>query len=461
MKHSALARTLILYVAVHVLTALPAVGAVKPEEARDCLRKAGRYLCDISLNGGYPSSYSLDHAERRRKGKQEKVTTNIRIHPPGTPSAGDAFLSAWRVTRDEMYLEGAVAAARALVWGQRKSGGWAHHADVSGLNPGRVNKHRPDGQSVFDDDMTQGPLLFLMKLDQAVDKKWLTKAIDHGMSLMMDAQFDNGAWPQRYPLRGGYADYYTFNDAAINDCIEVLLQAHRQYGKQRYLHALRAAGDFLIESQGDPPQAGWAQQYSHDMEPAWARGFEPPGICSLVTANNIRTLVKLHLYTEDERYLSPIPLAIKWLEYSKIDENRWARLYEVGSNRPLYGDRKDPNKKHFDYQKISKAERNSYAWRGSYGVPSVKEYYRKVKQLGAPQYRKNNPGAPRVALVVSDVAMKMPQQGSVGPEAVREIIEAQDEQGRWITDGEIQIATFVKNMNALCSYLQAAGERKP
>ncbi|MCK4294097.1 MAG: hypothetical protein KAY65_12940 [Planctomycetes bacterium] len=132
---------------------------------------------------------------------------------------------------------------------------------------------------------------------------------------------------------------------------------------------------------------GQAQQYSGDLKPAWARSFEPPGVCSAVTAHNMRTLVQLYLYTKDNTYLRPIPAAIEWLENSNVGQNLWARLYEVGTNRPIYGDRMDGNKIHYDYDKLSLKERTSYAWQGEYGIGSTISYYRRCKTVGADAYQ--------------------------------------------------------------------------
>ena len=67
-----------------------------------------------------------------------------------------------------------------------------------------------------------------------------------------------------------------------------------------YLESLQKAGWFMIMSQLPPPQPGWAQQYNQYLQPAWARSFEPPAVCSLVTIRNIHTLIELYTYTNDD-----------------------------------------------------------------------------------------------------------------------------------------------------------------
>ena len=267
------------------------------QRAHIALVKAAAYLQSISTNGGYVGIYSLDLQQRYGEGLYEKTSTGeIWVQPPGTPSVGKALLRAHRVTDDAQYLTAARAAGLALAWGQHAVSGWDHRVDISALAPD-IPPQKADGHCSLDDRITQGALGFLMDLDDTLDEDWLTVAIDLGLRYMLESQYPNGGWPQWYPLRGGYHDHYTFNDNAINDCIAVLLEAHHRYGRPELLAAARKGGDFIILSQGQLPQAGWAQQYDQDLKPTWARKYEPPAICSAVTARNIRTLIDLyHLY---------------------------------------------------------------------------------------------------------------------------------------------------------------------
>ncbi len=425
---------------------LPAENSLA-SQAKATLEKAVAFFRSISTNGGYVGIYSLDLIKRYGEGFYEPAKANeIWVQPPGTPSEGEVYLRAFKVTGDSMYLHASVDVACALAWGQRKEGGWDHLVDVGYMKKDAEKPVRKNGRCSLDDDLTQGALSFLMDLDQVVNESWLTGSIDLGLRFMMKSQFANGAWPQWYPLIGGYHNYYTFNDGAINDCIRIMLKAHKIYGREEYLTSAKRGGDFIILSQLPPPQSGWAQQYTHDLKPAWARTFEPPGVCSLVTARNIRTLTGLYLYTKEEKYLEPIPKAIEWLERSKIGDNLWARLYEVGTNRPVYGDRKDGNKVHYDYDKISEYERKSYSWQGSYGIDQAIAYYNKVKLRGDKDHFANN-AAPLTA------RQRRQKAEALAPK-VKEVIAALDDKGRWIRDDMIHTGDFVKNSELLCEYLE-------
>ena len=416
--------------------ARPVVSEDRPldQQVRAALAKAATYLQSISTHGGYVGIYSHDLQQRYGEGLYEKAgASEIWVQPPGTPSIGKALLRTHRVTGDQQYLAIARDAGLALAWGQRTVGGWDHRVNVSAFAP-HIPPQKADGHCTLDDRITQGALSFLLDLDDLLDEDWLTQTVDLGLRYMLESQYPNGGWPQWYPLRGGYHDHYTFNDNTINDCIAVLLEAHGRYDRPELLAAARRGGDFIILSQGQPPQAGWAQQYGQDLKPAWARKYEPPAICSAVTARNIRTLTDLYRYTDDERYLDPIPDAIAWLDSSEIASKLWARFYEIGSNRPIYGDR--DGLIHYDYDELSEERKKGYAWRANF-AGGIKELYRRA---------------------IADGTDGMAQAASSGPSPaqigrIEDILERQDVRGRWSSD-RIYIRDFVHNINALCAYLE-------
>jgi Pectic acid lyase len=427
----------------------PIVTAAKADEnltgkVKSSLRQAIAYLRSIATNGGYVGIYSVDLQDRFGEAfRQRAQATEIWIQPPGTPSLGEVFLRAYKITKDGESLKAAGDVGRALAWGQRIEGGWSYLVDVGHMVSGSPVQRHPRHDCTFDDNTSQAALSFLMKLDEISNKKWLSDSIELGLEFLLRSQFPNGAWPQWYRLQGGYRDYYTFNDRAINDCIRVLLEAHRYYGRARYFNGAKRGGQFIIASQLAQPQAGWAQQYSHDLKPAWARAFEPPGVCSWVTSDNIHTLVDLYRVTGDRRYLKPIPDAIDWLQRSKLAPGWWALLYEIGTNRPIYGDY--DGKVHYTLGEISQ-ERLSYGWQCRFGVVNAIQYYEAAKQQSS---FSSYPQPPRLTADERRIRAKV-----LAPR-VQEMIRQQDRRGRWIDDdGFIRTKTFVENMNQLCEYLE-------
>ena len=420
-------------------------------QARHAMAKATDYFTSISTGGGWAGIYSIDLKQRWGEAVYEKARPNeIWVQPPGTPTVGKTLLRAFRVTGDKSYLAAARNTGRALVWGQRMQGGWGHRVDVSHLTPQARVPERRKGHCTFDDNISQGAVDFLMDLDETLDEPWLDDGVALGLAFLLRSQFPNGAWPQWYPLRGGYHDCYTFNDNAINDCIRVLLDAHRRYGRREHLEAAKRGGDFIILSQVKVPQAGWAQQYSHDLKPARARSFEPAAVCSATTARNIRTLVDLTVYARGTKYLKPIPAALDWLDRSKLAGGLWARLYEVGTNKPIYGDR--DGKIHYTLEEISEERRTGYSWQSGYGVEAAAAYYKRVREMGPAAYAKSRAKQPS--------ASSLARRATGLESRVKKVIAALDSRGRWVDDDQkIRCQTFVANMRVLCDYVQGASAR--
>ncbi|MEE2888452.1 MAG: pectate lyase [Planctomycetota bacterium] len=404
---------------------------------RNGLGRATDFLRSIAVHGGYAGIYSLDLKQRYGEALYEKATPDeIWIQPPGTPSVAEVMLRAFRLTGEDRYFRGAWDAGLALAWGQRESGGWDHRANLSALDTSALYPERGRGRGTLDDNISQGALTSLIELDDVMEARWLTAAIRLGLDFVLDSQFENGAWPQWYPLRGGYHDYYTFNDNTINDCIRVAHLAHARYGREDCVVAALAGGDFVLASQLPAPQGGWAQQYSHDLRPAKARSFEPAGVCSAVTARNLRTLLDLHLATGQPRFLRAFAAADKWLTRSQLPGGQWARFYELKTNKPIYGDR--DGRVHYDLAEISEERRNGYSWQSSYGIEAVRRDYRLLSKLGAAGYR--------ARLVPTESLAELRP-------VVKKLLAELDSKGRWLRDGRIHVGDYVRNARLLCDFL--------
>ena len=417
------------------------------EEAESALKKAVQYFrWTVSTNGGYLWTYSEDLQNRAGEGKATE--TQVWVQPPGTPSVGFAYLRAYEATGDELYLEAATAAADALVWGQLESGGWDYKIDFHSKgsqkwyyrhNKGKVNPKGRRNTSTFDDNNSQSALRFIMAVHKTIGEEKYLSAVEYSLAFMLKSQFENGAWPQRYPLASrGYGRWYTFNDNTINDCIKVMLDAYHIYGDEKYLESAKRGGDFIIASQLPEPQAGWAQQYDYDMKPASARWFEPAAVNGAVTPRNIRTLIDLYLETDEERYLKPIPAAIDWLERTRMKNGQWARFYELDTNKPIYVnmDRKVVH----EFVNI----RPGYSWTGNYASSAIR-LYKKVKSMGREKYltARDAPSTDESRRKrLADLESR-----------VRDAIAKQDVQGRWVDDGKILCSTFIKNVRLLSDYM--------
>jgi len=402
-------------------------------QALHAMARATKYLTkNVSTGGGYLWSYTPDL--RQRWGEGDATATQIWVQPPGTPSVGRAFLDAHEATGDSDYLDAAIAAGRALAWGQLECGGWTYKIDFRDRWP-ESEPPRPKGSGTFDDNTTQSALSFLIALDKRATDARIRDAVERGLAYLKQAQYPNGAWPQVYPLAGSYHDHYTFNDNAINDCIRVALEAYLAYGRKDCLEMALRGGEFMIASRLPEPQPGWAQQYDHDMKPAPARWFEPAAVNAATTSSNIATLVDLFLESGDEKFLAPIPAAIAWLERSRLPDGQWARFYELKTNRPIYVnlDRKVV----YEFVNI----RPGYSWMGTYGIASNVERYKRVREIG------------RDALLHEERERETRARPSEAQ--VRSVIDALDAEGRWLTKDRIEMDTFVRNLGILVRFVRS------
>ncbi len=440
--------------------------------AEEAMHKGVHYFrTEVAYGGGYLGTYLPDLSDQWGEGHATR--TQNWIQPPGSPSVGFAFLRAWEATGDKFYLDGAKEVADALVYGQLECGGWNYIVDHAPEGAKRYyyrhNKDSDDeslksgrNQATFDDNVTQHATRLLMAVDDALDKKdeAIHDAALYALDFMLRAQHESGGWSQRYPLSGrGYGDFFTFNDSTIRDCADVMMIAYRTYGDERYAEAVRKCGDFIIKAQLPEPQAIWAQQYDFDLKPAWARRFEPPGPCGGESRGVLSLLIEIALFTGDAKYLEPIPKALDWYKRSALPNGRWARFYELKTNRPLYLTSDNRTSYWLTYDDSDLPDHYGFQ-SGSY-PSSVETAYNDIMAKGLEAYAKSREPEPMT-----------PEQKVARAEAmetnVRQALKEQDEKGRWITtsggygaDGGARIFTrvFQDRMRVLSEYVRLARSR--
>lgn len=427
------------------------------------------YRGEVARHGGYVYYYRIDL--RRRWGEGEVSPDTIFVQPPGTPTVGMAYLKSHAATGNRAFLDAARETAEALVFGQLESGGWTqviHFGEAGRKDRYRNGKGGTRNVSSLDDGQTQAALQFLARADHALgfQHAGIHDAALYGLEALLKAQFPNGAFPQvwtgpvgsrpvfraRYPEHDrktegrikNYWDHYTLNDGLAGTVADTLIAAHRVYEDERYRAALRKLGDFLILAQMPDPQPAWCQQYNEVMVPIWARKFEPPAVTGWESQDVMETLIEIARYTNDKKYLEPIPRALEYLEKCRLPDGRIPRYLEFKTNRPLYMD----SEYRLTYD--ASAAPNHYGWTQPTRFEPIAEAYRDAR----------NGDAALAPVPVSE-------------EEVRRIIRELDGEGRWISTyaGErlvgqpkfapgfryISSEVFSRNLEALSAYV--AGPR--
>ncbi len=454
-------------------------------EVLKVMKKASSYMMNkVSNRGGFVYVYKADLSEQW--GEVPARKSQFWIQPPGTPVEGALMLRAYRITKDPVFLNYAKRIANALIYAQHPEGGWHYFGDfdpegipdyyknIASKSWGFEEYYHYYGNCTFDDEVYSSTTDFLMELYlETLDPMYkvpLIKALDFALK----SQFKNGAWPQRYPLHDDYTSYYTFNDNVIVGNIYLLYKAYRKLGTEKYKEAALRGMYFVIDSQMPYPQAGWAQQYTHDMKPGQARNFEPAAICSTETKSNIIALLSFYKITGDRRFLEPIPKAIEWLRRSVINKDpnklyngakyNLATYYEVGTNKPLYAHRKKARNEKTDIHQGYWIDHKFGNFPGHYGmvtyidIDALEREYKRVSSLSPEEAKKEY------------LNQNKEKSKKIDVNVIKKIIKGLNKEGAWLekifviyypdfkqrdkgkTFIGINIRTFLKNMNTLLDY---------
>ncbi len=457
---------------------------VSHEQARQTLQKAvGFFRNDVSASGAYLWQYSADL--KLREGENAATSTQAWVQPPGTPTVGEALLEAHLLCGEAFLLDAATAAGHALAQTQLVSGGWDYRLEFdpkkrSGwqflvdVQAGAKQSSKAKNVTTLDDDNTQSALRFLMKLDTVLERRdqAIHSCVEYALASLLKAQYPNGAWPQRFSeppnaadfpvLKASYPEtwpreypkldyrsYYTFNDNTIADVIDTMFLAAELYDAPRYAAAAERAGDFIILAQMPEPQPAWAQQYNANMQPAWARRFEPASVTGGESQGVIRILMTIYRHTGKEKYLAPIPKALDYLERSQLPDGRLARFYELKTNRPLYFTKK------YELTYDDGDLPTHYGFQVSSNVKPLRQQFERMLRE-----------KPRSKLLWTTQRRKPGNSSSLRND-VRQLVDSMDARGAWLEDGQLKAAdsdssqqiittkTFIRNIRTLSRYLAA------
>lgn len=353
----------------------------------------------------------LDSSKKRMaadRGFFENEMAGKGVRDSFLPPKGRAFGTGGVHAKSDEWFSGAEASriAEIVISFQTPSGGWCKGVDLTQHNRQPGERFCADKGwryvGTFDNNSTVDQMRFLARAFTATGNETYRRAFLRGLDYVFMAQFPNGGWPQVYPLMAGYHDNITFNDGAMTNVMGLLREIAAEKAGVEFVSAetrrrARNATDRGIECilncqvVADGRQTVWGQQ--HDpltLKPASARAYE---MIALSGAESARVLIELmEVETPSPRVKEAIRSAAEWFKETAIyghvwkkdtdgdmkllaaegAEPIWARYYQIGTNRPLFGDRDSVIR--YDVKEITRERRTGYGWYSINGRDVLKRY---------------------------------------------------------------------------------------
>jgi PelA/Pel-15E family pectate lyase len=309
---------------------------------------------------------------------------------------------------------------------QKDNGGWPKNYDMQAILAPEQKDSLVNAKAVlnttFDNRSTYSHIDYLAKTWQYHHNEKYKMAAIKGLEYILKAQYNNGGWPQYYPVENNYSRYITYNDDAFGGIMMLLkniAENKPEYGfidaglKQQLQKAYDKGLDCILKTQindnGKP--TAWCQQYDEvTLQPAWARKFEPASICNGESVDVV--LLLMSIKEPSSAVIEAVQNAVSWFNESKITGIRvetfaapvmptpyrvsktdkrvvqdslapaiWTRYYELKTHRPLFCNR--DSKLVYSLAEVERERRDGYAWY-TYGPQKVLQQYPKWQKKYAP-----------------------------------------------------------------------------
>ncbi len=284
---------------------------------------------------------------------------------------------------------------------QKENGGWEKNVDMALMltqsEKLELSAKRSDIRETTIDNRTTYPQIAylgriitasLLKSSPPNNFPKYKEAFNKGLDYLLSSQYENGGFPQFYPLKKGYYSHITFNDDAMIGALRVLRDIAQKKDDYKFVdedrRALAAAAvakavplilKLQVEAGGE--RTVWVAQYDEKtLKPAPARAFEPVSLTAGESVGIVRFLMQ-EPPTPEIR--AAVDSAVRWFEKNKIsgirwerrngdsivvkDKNArplWARFYQIETMKPIFIGRDGVIK--YDVADIEKERRNGYAW---------------------------------------------------------------------------------------------------
>ncbi|MDR0419214.1 MAG: pectate lyase [Prevotellaceae bacterium] len=302
---------------------------------------------------------------------------------------------------DDWYKsEQAKSIAENVLLYQRNTGGWPKNIAIhmplteEEQEEVHVDKKRTD-DSTIDNDATFLEICYLAKIYNATEDIRYKDAFQKGVQYLIEAQYENGGWPQFYPLRKGYYSHITYNDNAMVNTMLIL----RSIAQKEYPYTSIVV-DSVVEKSSNAFNKGvecilntqyvqkgkltvWCAQHDEfTLAPAKARSYELPSLSAGESVQIVKLLMNIE--NPSERMKSSVMSAVRWFDENRVkgiklerfkneegiwdrrvveDKNApdlWGRFCGLDDNRPFFCDRDGVMK--YSLAEIGHERRNYYRW---------------------------------------------------------------------------------------------------
>jgi PelA/Pel-15E family pectate lyase len=296
---------------------------------------------------------------------------------------------------------------------QRSSGGWPKNYDrEERLTESRLQDlqaARDQRDSTIDNGATHREIRILAAAyKQSGDRRYLNAA-SRGIKYLIDAQYDNGGWPQYYPLTSSYHLHITYNDGAmigVMDLFQDIVQGDEDFKfvsgefREDCKSALKLGLDCILKTQvrlnGD--LTVWCAQHDREsLKPARARSYELPSLSGHESVGIVRYLMSID--DPSPEMVAAIEAAVSWFRDHQLTGVKierydapgtpkgtdirlvkhseapplWGRFYDLKEQQPIFCSRDGIPRR--SMEEISYERRNGYSWLGEYARDLLKKHY--------------------------------------------------------------------------------------
>lgn len=308
----------------------------------------------------------------------------------------------------------AIRIADNLLLYQHDNGGWNKNIDMAQILSDKEKEELSSeaekrAVSTIDNKATFTQMGYLAKVYEATGREKYKEGFLRGLDYLFEAQYNNGGWPQFYPIRKGYYQHITFNDGAMIGVMQLLRDVADNKPPYTFVDAARRGRaaqaidkglDVILKTQikVNGNLTAWCAQHDEvTYAPQKARAYELPSISGGESIGIVKYLMEIDHPGPD--VIRAVAAAVSWMERAKVSGLRidkvkqpakpkgydlvvvedtsapplLARFYEIGTNQPMFVGRDGIVRKTLG--EIEYERRVGYRWYVTFPVDLVEKEY--------------------------------------------------------------------------------------